>query len=172
VYHSDININALNSSDSYFIYLKHFLHDYNLSILNTTATRVTLHSSTLIDLLFCNTLAKHFIDPKNIVTTSVGFSDHHYIKFSYKKPKVHATPKLIETLQLSTDSINSFHDALQLKLYDFKCNDDSFTSFFDTVNELSKSCLHKKKRRISSKQQPWVNSYYISLSHKRDQYLL
>ena len=81
----DFNIDLLNVASSMHSQFNLTLMDYGLSYLGNTPTRVTLESSTQIDLVVYNALASTFIHSyKNLIS---GISDHNILTFGYKKIK-------------------------------------------------------------------------------------
>lgn len=75
----DFNINSLNRSVSGFRHYNRLIKSYGFTILNSEPTRVTLNTSTCLDHVLCNALARPFIDKINTVPCHI--SDHDLLSF-------------------------------------------------------------------------------------------
>ena len=167
----DFNIDMLannnNSSKSQFNAL---LKDYGLNVYGNTPTRITLSTSTQIDLLICNSLAKPFINGFQTITT--GISDHELLTFGYKKHEITKPPhKLITHTCMSQCSLNniltSIHSIPIIEVCEGNDANEILNLYMHKLSEILKT-IPSRQRRISGLQHPWITPEFIKLTKKRD----
>ena len=169
----NLNINVLNKKNSAYLQLYNTLNDYGLSIIGTLPTRITLMSSTHIDLVICNSLAKPFINSYQSITT--GISDHNTLIFGYKKLKTpKKPPKVVKQSIMNIDALHVIKLGIRniniCMLLNKSNIDDSIHEFMKEINDLIKINTTNKVRKVSSIQHPWITPYFIKCCQDRDKF--
>ena len=165
----DINVNMLikNSKSKEFTAL---INDYSLQLMNNKSTYITMHSSTLLDVIVCNKKANQYIN--NITTEIVGFSDHNAITFGYKKPKpLKHPPRLIYQYNLTYANEIHFLNNLQEINIDTIFADIDINNITETYMTKFNNCLDKiphREVKISGNQHRWINLHFIQMCTYRD----
>ena len=163
----DTNIDYLAKSTSK-TKLDRFLRNVNCSQIIKCLTRVTLHSKTLIDHIYCNNsnLYSHWgsIEP--------GLSDHQMVYVCRKKAKPNKEKKSIFIRcyrKLDPDAFN--RDVAGINWEELKtCNDlDEAVSLFN-FEFMKVVNLHMPYKRIRTRveQAPWVTNEHLSLIDRRE----
>lgn len=157
----DINVNLLlRSSGARSI--STFLSSYGLKILNKAPTRVTDHSSSIIDVVAANLLAQKNIPCIN--TSVVSYSDHSLLHFSFKKPRNIITGNKVSTTDFGYRALAKV--GLPDKFpcpYELSIN--AFIKVFVSLTQQLPSKFIFCNYEISC---PWLTSYIISLINKRN----
>ena len=155
----DYNINLLNAdkhpSTQEFVDL---MYSNNMFPVITKPTRVTSHSATLIDNLFCNTILKQETF-SGILYTDI--TDHFPIFYVDHSHVVKETPKYVRKRIYSSDNIMKFKNALQEHNWAqvLECNDaqDAFSLFHQDITSMYEASFPVKNVKISYKnRKPWL----------------
>ena len=136
-------------------------------------TRVTLTTSTLIDVMFSTEHEYHIVTGVN----NISLSDH-YMTYTIYSKMAHTKylHKEIMFRNYKRFNIDSFRNALSQN--DSISNTSSSWSadqFVDKWNDfkyvlidISNSCAPMETRRLKHRNNPWMNSHIIELIYKRD----
>ena len=171
IFLGDINIDLLtnDSRKKNFIDL---MGSYSFVNYNSTCpTRVTESSSSLIDVIFANSLA--FPNLNCFHTLDTHMTDHLMILANYKKPK---NTKLLPITKMIVDYSNRYHDQVEMILrnYSFNSMDNSSNFLYELhlLINLANSAYPFKKVFVNNEKHPWttqkylrLHSYYISVAN-------
>jgi hypothetical protein len=165
----DDNIN-LSSKNALTSVVKDFSRSCNLSQLIDSPTRITEHSSSLIDLIFSNST--------NISKSGsifCGLSDHNLIYCCIKCQKIKLPPKTIKFRDFKDFNGTAFNsDLINADWSNFfnSVDVDTATHIFNT-NLLFFADQHApfRERKVKGKTSPWITDELIKAIKERD-YLL
>ena len=144
---------------------------YGMRQLINSPTRVTLTTSTIIDVMFSTEHESHVVTG----VYDISLSDHYmtytiYSKISHKT----CLHKEINFRNYKRFNIDSFRNALSQN--DNICNTswsadqlaDKWKKFKDGFIKISNNCAPMETRRLKHRHNPWINSHIIELIYERD----
>ena len=144
---------------------------YGMRQLINSPTRVTLTTSTIIDVMFSTEHESHVVTG----VYDISLSDHYmtytiYSKISHKT----CLHKEINFRNYKRFNIDSFRNALSQN--DNICNTswsadqlaDKWKKFKDGFIKISNNCAPMETRRLKHRNNPWINSHIIELIYERD----
>ena len=157
------NVNTSNSNK-----LKAIFSTFGLEQLITEPTRVTLNSSTLIDLCVTNT-------PTKIVNSGVlhlGISDHSLIYMTYKAKSERSGKRIIEIRSMKKFRKEQYlSDLKQQNWADINLNSDP-NEMWSKWKSLLMECIDRhaplRQKRVGNKRSPWITSQLQREMRKRD----
>ena len=157
----DVNTNNSNK-------LKAIFSTFGLEQLITEPTRVTLNSSTLIDLCVTNT-------PTKIVNSGVlhlGISDHSLIYMTYKAKYERSGKRIIEIRSMKKFRKEQYvSDLKQQNWADINLNSDP-NEMWSKWKSLLMECIDRhaplRQKRVGNKRSPWITSQLQREMRKRD----
>lgn len=139
---------------------KRFFEDYGFCCMNTGHTRVSLRSSSIIDVIIVNKHAQNTISCPSVLP--IYFSDHCAVTAALKKPAVVKSHSGVTTsYSIDHDSVNRFRNFLDDITIDWLTADTAVQSFISTVNSATKNIfkpvtfVHKK---INTDCRYWLTS--------------
>ena len=138
-------------------------------------TRVMLHSSTLIDLLY--TSDESFHAQSGVLHTTLG--DHYgiYSVLSFKLSR--STPKIIKIRYYNNMNVESFiddicnHDIFNITLSDIDSVDDlvkNWNTWLSTLNEIVDKHAPLRNIRVKNRSNPWFNNNIQQAIYSRNYY--
>ena len=144
---------------------------YGMRQLINSPTRVTLTTSTLIDVMFSTEHESHVVTG----VYDISLSDH-YMTYTIYSKIAHKTRlhKEIMFRNYKRFNIDSFRNALRQNdsISNTRWSADQFVdkwnNFKDAFIDISNNCAPMETRRLKHRNNPWINSQIIELIYKRD----
>lgn len=162
----DINYDFLNLSKSSDPIL-HTFNSYSIKNLIKIPTRITHNTSSCIDWILSNSLAKDNIS--DIKSHSVGFSDHNFLHFSFKaKRNIKFPTAFKESLIISTESLNMFNE--KLVFINHWTLDQLITNTKELVNKNFKT-FKRLVPTVEDYDLNWISNKFLTFKTLRDKAL-
>lgn len=168
----DFNINILSKNTPENIFLDNLTKTFNLTQLINEPTRITLNTSTLIDLIFTN---NDEITYKSDVIDLPQFSDHHLVYCSVNIPIVRNTPRYIYRRDIKNINLNRFElDACNTdwnQILTLNNLNDKVEVFNNLIIKLFDMHAPIQRIKISKNRCPWITANIRLMMRIRDKAL-
>ena len=162
----DFNANW-SSNNALTSLMKDFSRSTNLSQIISSPTRITEHSSTIIDLIFTNSLS---ISSSGSIF--YGLSDHNLIFCVRKCNKPKIAPKLIFYRTFKDFDKKKFIADLKSadwsRFLDSSDVDEATSIFNSIVTQVSNVHAPIRQQKIKGNSVAWVNDEFLNAIHERD----
>lgn len=168
----DLNINILHKNTPENIFLENLTKAFNLIQLINKPTRITLNTSSLIDLIFTN---NDDITFKSDVIDLPQFSDHHLVYCAVNIPLARNTPRYIYRRDIKNINLNKFElDASNTdwnQILTVNNLNEKVQIFNNLIIKLFDIHAPIQKIKISKNRCPWITANIRLMMRIRDKAL-